>query len=500
MEIQPDDSEDSTAAAGPTATIWKEYPVGFTGENAQMMVRTLTPFGIGIAFTFVLILVIGIAHEQGVFFDIALNLGMRYPDWEPIKMVLESMLRTALLPVLVLAYVSVLAICAAWALRDATISKALVHAARNAASRRAVPSPTQVESVIKKQFTGLSIFTITSAGTALIGGIVGLSVAISGGHPEAVLPSWIVIGVGIAQGAAAWLLEITAHKEHRRRRLIICEYWTTEDEQRAWDAAHTAQNNAAKELTDSARIERNPAVTRGARIVRLAGAAFMLAINLMYAVLFIMYPNATRFDAGEQVIYPASIQSVLNICLLVVAVVTVISIVLMVIGHVIEGRGRQAERAALREAASDPGSFIVSEALLDDYAVRRTVQVAGVLAALAGALLVAGPTTLLLSMTDYEVFSGASSTFARFSPTAIICTVLGVILIIIAGFWNARTAQKNADLRNLLMARWPRLPKITTERASDSGAKRRKIPARVGPALTPGTEQDDIIVGSPDQL
>lgn len=298
---------------------WREYPIGAVGEGAQSTLRILAPFGVGIVFTFLLVLVVGITYEEDAIFNALLNLGVTYNDWEPISDLLDYATRMSAFPMLLLAYAIGLAAAVAMCIRDIATSKALVKAARSEEPRIAVPSPAQVESVIKKRFNGLWLLSIYTAGALALFAIIMIIVATTEGYSDFSSIGFLTLGVAALFGALVWFMSAVLHPAHHRRRLIICEWWTTEDEKQAWAAARASARGSEKTTSNSTRVERDPRTDRGAKIVKYAGFLFAASIIAIFAIMFVLYPNGSQFHgAGERINLSPGFESLLTIALLVI--------------------------------------------------------------------------------------------------------------------------------------------------------------------------------------
>ena len=98
----------SNKAPPTVATTWHEYPVGFIGESARALLRTLIPFLVGVGITFVLLLVGSMVLDEGV---------VGYRLTEP----LDTMFRTSMLVFLAVAYLSTFALAVAVGVREHAI-------------------------------------------------------------------------------------------------------------------------------------------------------------------------------------------------------------------------------------------------------------------------------------------------------------------------------------------------------------------------------------------
>lgn len=225
------------------------------------------------------------------------------------------------------------------------------------------------------------------------------------------------------------------------------------------------------------------------RIIAYAGLFFNLATNAFFVVLFILYPNGSAFlGAGEHASLTTTFQSSLNVVLIVVVAAIALSVGVIFFGTILEGAGRRSERIELLKAAESPDSMRVAPALREDYSDRRTVLLAIVIAVVGSVLLIAGITTLMLAAANNSVFRHASALYSRYGQLALMTIGVAVLLLLVSAVWNAVVSVRGARLRNLLMARWPQLPKEATESVQDAEMPL-TYPARVGPALTPEAER-----------
>lgn len=475
--------------------VWHEYPVGAWGEIGYAVVAAVIRVFVGIVVLFVLGLVVGIANEEDIVFDVLDNAGLSYNDMAPFLDRLEPFLRMAIASMLALTVLCVvLGVLALFATRAAE-SRGLARAARAGSSRFEVPRPSQVEAVIGERYWGMLALLWLVVGLGVLFGGIALAVSIADSYVEGYIVGPIAFALaGLAFGGTR-LLKARFRPKLRQRRMTICRHWTTEDEERVWQAARAAEKerSAAGQVRT---IERDRRVKIGSRVAAAAAKFFGVAVQLALVVVIIWYPHGTPYTgAGERAEYSVRVESFLNVTWITVGAIALVSVAAMFLGQVVEGIGSRAERRALRREAQDAFAR-PRAALLDDYSERRTVTLADMCAETAGMLLVVGPSILILSTLDNDVFRGTDSLFNQYSSPALIATVAGIVLVAVAVAWNAGVAAHDRDLRNLLIARWPVLPKDTTESAGkdEHGRKRRKvIAARVGPALTPGTGREEYV-------
>lgn len=213
----PDEPHQSPSDAGgreesePRAR-WKEYPIGATGEAAQATLSIAVPLGIGIVLTFIFDLLMGFLYEEDIIYDVLSNAGMTSADWEPISTAIDYSTRMSLFPILVLAYVVVLGGSICGCVTDIATSRGLVKAIHNGASRREVPPPAQIESVIATRFGALWAVLLWSGIGLAFFGIIALIMAANDNKPIWALYGVLLLATGGVFGLAMRLTETKLHR------------------------------------------------------------------------------------------------------------------------------------------------------------------------------------------------------------------------------------------------------------------------------------------------
>lgn len=482
--------EGDRRSGGEHAAVWHEYPIGVSGEFAWAFMAVMFPLAIGVAATFVIILAVGIANDEHLVYELLSRVGFTFNEMSPFLDGLDQLLRMAVVPTLVVIIGGAALAMVALFVSDLSVSRGLVRAARGGASREEVPVPTQVESVVEERAWAMLVLLWVVVAAGALFGVIAVWVAVADGYVEGYGYGALFLVVGALGVGGLRVVKTQVRPLRYRRRLEIAAHWTTADETRAWECARGAEA-ARREPVEatSGGSGRDRRVKIGRRITGWASRFFSLAIVTALGVVYLWYPQGNRFTgAGPRAEWPVPVEAASSGALIGAVAVMIVCALGIVVGHLVEGVGRRAERSRLRRAASDGAR--PPEALIVEYSERAAVKLASALAEVSGVLLVFGPAMLILARTDNDVYRGADELFGRFSVPALVGTLAGVALLLIAAIWNAVVAWRGADLRNLLVATWPILPTDTTE---SDGDETRLIPARVGPALTPGSGRNDIV-------
>lgn len=199
---------------------WHEYNIGLAGSVARRAMGTLGPFLIGLLAYVVVATTIGIFGDEGFVWDAALALG--YPEAAAATLAsgIDQFTRMSLLPLALMAYLSVAVISVAAFVRDRATSLTLAAAADAGAARHAVPAPEQVGAVIADGYPGLSWFLGTNAVLFGFTGILFVPISLAQGFT---FGAWIGLGMCLYAGIHVLLaLRIPkvarpAQKERRRR-------------------------------------------------------------------------------------------------------------------------------------------------------------------------------------------------------------------------------------------------------------------------------------------
>ncbi|HIW64040.1 MAG TPA: hypothetical protein H9881_16415 [Candidatus Stackebrandtia excrementipullorum] len=450
----------SNKAPPTVATTWHEYPVGFIGESARALLRTLIPFFAGVGATFVLLLVGSIVLDEGV---------VGYRLTEP----LDTMFRTSMLVFLVVAYLSTFALAVAVGVRDTSTSRALDNAALSNAAVTEVPHPGQIEHVIEPPWWALLLFQF---GHLLIG-VCGLIAGFMAFGEEA-SSTQVVLGslglIALVTPIIFWTY-LRAWPAHGQRRIRISQHWTTGREKAAWKTARGQSLSPVdgSEFTVSARR-----MKLGTTLATTAAVFGVVAVIVLVMHLFITHPDATgqwRYDqpdAGPRAELDATSESILAAALSVGAVLAVLAVVVFAIGVLVEGAAHTAEKAALRRALEHSAGGRPPADVLKRHSERRSPRTAEVLAAFSGVGMIVGPTGWLVGTFDTDMSHG-------FASTGIAIVGIAVAFLVGSLIANAVANVRGQAMRNELLHRWPSIPRV--KRDEDGKVKR----VRKGPALKP---------------
>ncbi|QOR71656.1 hypothetical protein IM660_05060 [Ruania alkalisoli] len=454
---------------------WREYPLGLAGTIARDARRTLVPMAAGLLAAFGAVFASGLLAEEGILWDALYDLGMGGEVSSAVVDAVDQTTRLSLLVLLILGYLVGALVCLALAVQRISTSHALVTAARNGASREAVPAPLQVERVVTENMPiiGFLIMTI---------GVFGLFALMLIGY--AVVEGW---GEGLLVGLACGALTVVViaglrhiHRvtlpAHRERRQQIAAHWTTSDETAAW--SHARRHGV---LPAAGNTGRDPRVRIGSRITGVAGALAGAALLLLQALIVVTHPDAERWpggSAGPRATLDDGTEQLVDLGMWGFAALIVAVLAGAAIGNVVTGAGITAERRYLHRVVVDPQAARPEPTVLAAYAEHRSVPMAQVLAALAGIGLVLGPVWMILSTVPMDIFAASTTLFAGLRWPAVLITAVAVGLLTIAFLWTSMVNQADAELRNLLLRRWPVLPRDTKD--SDGNVRA----ARVGPALS----------------
>jgi len=451
-----------------TAYHWHEYPVGRLGGLATALARTLAAFAVGLGVTTGAILVVGMLKDN-VIHDLASHWGA---DTDALSAGIDDLLRMSIGPLVGIGYLVALAACVAVLVRDTAISRAVVQAARDGATKEAVPTPYQIRSIIADSFA-LQWFALWSA---IIGAVVFLPFGI-----YAVVDAYAP-GILIAVCALIWAAIMVAVflvvrrrtvPAHDRRRQSIASHWIYEDEHAVWQrAAGPSESDADRDWR--ARVGRG--LTGMGATIGLAAALVLLL------VLFVTHPHARTLPgsahAGPEVTYTGLMGHGVDTARWVVAALCVAALLVTLVGMLLEGAGAAAERAMLARAARDRSAKTPPGSVLSRHTRWHPARPAQLAAGLAGLGLTVGIAALLLATTHTRVFRGSADVFADFEEPAVLLIVCALVVFVAALAWNAVTRCREPELRNLLLSRWPTAPDIPT------GSDVKAPPALTGPALT----------------
>lgn len=446
---------------------WHEYPVGFTGNMASAVARTLTALLIGVAGTFLLVVAVGLLGEEGVL------------PYDTARM-LDQFTRAAMMPVLILAWAGTLGACVAQIVRDVTVSRAALHAVRAGAPITDVPTPRQVASIITPPGSGLLIWIAFHLVLFAVAAPVALWMLIDEPHDASTMVVILVVCLG--GGAALIVLAVwigrglrASHLERRRR---ISDHWWPRHEQAAWTRAQYSDASA----------RRHQGVGRSvASLMTTVGSVGIVgALLLIYVLLFITHPDAQRWpggQAGERAELSDELERLVDAGTTVFTVSVVLSLALLVAGFVIEGILDLRERRALREALADPSAGRPAADVLLRVADPAAPLLARTLVALGAGAVVLGWTGVSLGTGGLEdfasVYDRSTQRFEALVPVASFVRNAGIVMCLAGFFAAVNSAALGRELRNQLTARWPQRPPLPR------GSGDRVEPAMLGPALTP---------------
>lgn len=439
---------------------WHEYPIGFVGEVVRAFVRTLWPFLIGLGGTFVLILGGGILAEENLLGDPGL------------ENAIDDLARFSVGVLMGVAPV----VWAGWAmatyLRDVTTSRALVRAAEAGADHCAVPSPEQVESVIREPAKQLTYFAWGSGGLAGLMGIIGLGVTLTEGDKTQGL---LISAASLAWAAAAIWFALKGAKKvtavHERRQADIAAHWSADDEAKAWRKARQQEPGAS-----ASRRLAEQAFRPADKLIYLAGVVTVIgfvALQASIAVRCSAVPSSAPQQCDETY-YGTFIERILAGGIWIFAGAMVLALVLATAGILLDWVRRHTEADELRERLGDVMSARPDEAVLSHHARRRSHPLARVASALSAFGLVIGASAYFVGEGRGL---GSEDVFSVYQDEALLTVLVSAALFAVALVGTAVLNARTRAFRNELMQRWPAAP---TWSAGEDG---RVLRARTGPAL-----------------
>lgn len=467
---------------------WHEYRIGFAGSLARGLQQTLVAVAVGHGIAFVLAIGAGLLVEENVLFDLTQSLGLPFEVHEAIEDAVNDVVLTSVILCMVLALLAVCVAFTAGAVRSRSVSQALVAAARDGASPRAVPSPWQVDRVIAPHYRGLRGFLLIAGATLLLCGLIMVGVGMFGDHPDAVVMASIPLVAGGGFIGVLLLLRTVLAARQDERRALIAAHWSSDDEHHAWEFARSR----AEQVDESAPLEtkRNQWVRRGRRLSGICGFLAVASGYTTVALLRLTRPGSTRYEAGDRVRFSDPVEAGIDLGFVVASIVMVAGLIGLLAGSLIEVKGYRRERAWLLERARQSDSGPPPLSLLSEYRAPSAAPFATVLGVVAGVML---PFTAGVIMLGSGLMHGASSgehTIDRYGSALAPAVVVGAVLLLfiaVAAGWNSTTMRAMHATRNGLLARWPTLPEI--ERSSEG--KITSSAAMLGPALSPEPGVDD---------
>lgn len=426
---------------------WHEYQVGLAGEVARACVRSFIAFLVGLGCAFALILGGGILAEENLLGDPGLEEAIDH----------LSRLSAGVLMAFVLIAMAVCAV--AGFLREATTSKALVRAAARGASRHAVPSPDQVQSVINEPATLLRYFGWANAAMAGLVALIGLIVVLTGSDSEGWAISLIAFGYAFVMSLVGFACQKWLPLAHQRRRAQIAAHWTAADEAAAWKRAKAGRDGAGKKTASGS--------SRAASCIYGAGTLCLVGFVALQASLM-MRCGAVKYECNE-IYYPSMIERVLSLGFWIFAAALPLAALLAVIGVLLDWRQRRSERADLLTLLADSRSGYPAKDLLAYHVQRRTHPLARVGAMMSGAGLVFSASSYMLG---HGVGLGSHEIFAVYRTEALTAMLVSAGLFVAAAVGTGIANARGRELRNALLQRWPTLPSRPV--GKNSKAKRPK--------------------------
>lgn len=463
-------SAQQSPGAGPSRARWREYPIGFVGESLYTLTGIIVAVLVGVGLSAAIIFAMGLLNEEA-------GLGA-------IGASVDQFARAGFIVGASIAAAGALGYSIAMGLKELVVSRAVVRAARGGADRSAVPTPQQVGLIVApgfRQFVGVAGWIL------IVGGVIGLIgvYALIVDHDELpVLPILAILVPLVLLGVAIVLALKKLRPEQSARRAEVAAHWTTGHEGNVWGAVR--RSTAAGEPAGSRYSGAQPRIRLGAALTYTAAALGLVAGLGVFLGLVIAYPDARVepvVELGERGELTPAAEDFVELVFLIVAVLATLAVLLVAAGAIIEGGARTRERRRLQAALNDPAAPRPDSAVLQRHSQREPVRLAQVLAALAGAGLVASLTVILLASGELEdfadVYRGAAPVFSDLTGPALIILAVSVLLVVAAVAWNGWAHTSGTPLRGELIARWPVLPDPKKD-ADDAAAQA----WRRGPVLT----------------
>src|SRR5699024_6026104 len=316
---------------------WHEYRIGFAGNLARGLQQTLVAIAVGHGIAFVLAIGAGLLVEENVLFDLTQSLELPFEVHEAIQDAVNDVVLTTVITCMALALLAVCAAFTAGAVRSRSVSQALVVAARDGASRRAVPSPWQVDRVIAPHYKRLRGFLLIAGATLVLCGLIVVSVVVFGDHPDALVIGLLpLVAGGVGIGALILLRKPLAARQEQRRALIAA-YWSGHDEQQAWEYAR----GRAERVQDSAprETERNQWVRRGRRLSGICGFLAVTSGQVTVLLVRLTRPGSTRYEAGDRVRFSDPVEAGIDLGFVIASIVMVAGLIGLLAGSLIEVKG-----------------------------------------------------------------------------------------------------------------------------------------------------------------
>lgn len=160
--MEQGDQPSRAAQTGPEPH-WNEYRVGFLGELASMFSRTLGALAVGAVLSFLVVFIPAFALEDSSVTDLLSHAGVSDDDVEAIAQTADYLARMSTTPVALLVFFGAGGLCLGSCVRDVAVSRSVSDAAAAGASRKAVPTPQQVESITTVRFKRLWWFLFFGA-------------------------------------------------------------------------------------------------------------------------------------------------------------------------------------------------------------------------------------------------------------------------------------------------------------------------------------------------
>ncbi|WP_344491260.1 hypothetical protein [Glycomyces endophyticus] len=351
-------------------------------------------------------------------------------------------------------------------LREVAVSRALVKAAEQGASRSAVPSPDQVASVIEPPASRLGFLGWGNAALAGLLGVVGFFVVLVDSSPEGWVITLSALGYALVMSLLGYACQRWLPRPHARRRERIASHWSAADEARAWKRAKSS--GGADPL--ASRSSKAAGFIYAAGLVGVLGFVAMLASMVMRCASF---PGRGTSECDE-VYYGSFIERVLSWGFWIFAVAVPLTALLALIGALLYWAQQRGERSDLLTSLADARSRRPDKDVLAFHSEQRMHPLARVGAMLSGVGLVFGCSAYMLGQ---GMGLGSQEVFAAYRTESLAAILVSVGLFVAAVVGTGVTAARGRELRNALMRRWPTIP----EQQRDSQGKPKRRYHRLAP-------------------
>lgn len=430
---------------------WHEYRVGLASEVARACVRSFTAFLAGLGGAFLLILGGGLLAEE----DLLGNPGLEEAIDHLSRLSVGVLMAFALI---------VMGVCAVAAfVQEVTTSRALVRAAARGASRHAVPSPDQVQSVITEPATLLRYFGWVNAVLAGLVGLIGLIVVLTGNDSEGWPIALIAFGYALVMSLVGFASQRWLPLAHERRRARIAAHWTAKDEAQAWKRAKSVDRGGAGKKTA-------PGSSKAASYIYGAGTLCVLGFVALQASLA-MRCRGGKYQCDE-VYYSSMIELVLSWGFWLFVATLPLAALLAMIGVLLDWRQRRSERVDLLAMLADSRSGYPNKGLLTYHVRRRTHPLARVGAAMSGAGLVFSTSSYMLG---HGVGLGSYEIFAVYRTEALTAMLISAGLFVATAVGTGIANVRGREFRNALLERWPTQPSLPVGKDGKAKQPRQRL-------------------------